>query len=107
MVYGDAWFNAVVYGAAQRDLGALFLGRSIDWDIGHTSGLGLPRIDEWMDECQGALHSSKFELRVERHLIRVKEQDTRRTTLGYPYRFLNMPLRLTHASVTFQSCILL
>lgn len=97
----------MVYGAAQRDLGALLLGIPIDWDIGHTSGLGLPRIDEWMDERHGALHSLKIDLRFEHHLIRVREQGTRRTTLGNPYGFLITPFGLTHASVTFQSNILL
>lgn len=88
-------------GVAQQDLGALLLRRPIDWDIKRTSELGLTKIDEWTNERQGALHSSKIDLQLEYHLIRVEEHDTCRTTLGYPYGFLIMPLGLTHTSITF------
>lgn len=54
-----------------------------------------------MDEHHGALNSLDFDLRLEHHLIIVREQDTHMKTCGYPYGFLIMPLGLTHASVTF------
>ena len=57
------------------------------------------------DELHGALYSSKIDLRLEYHQIRINEHDTHRVTLRHIYEFLAIPLGLNNTSGTYQSCI--
>lgn len=52
----DAWLYAMVHGTTQQNLGALLPRKPDDWDVRHTMGSSLPKIEEWTYEHHGALH---------------------------------------------------
>jgi hypothetical protein len=79
-------------------------GRPPDRVLEHTIELRLPRIGEWMGEPQGETYPLMIDLHLGYHQMRAREQDTHRSASRLHYDFLVMPLGLTNALVTFQSC---
>jgi len=79
-------------------------GRPHDRVLKHNTELRLPGIDEWMGEPQGEAYPSMIDLYLGYRQMRDIEQDTHKFSFRLHYDFLFMPLGLTNALVTFQSC---
>ena len=64
----------------------------------------LPRIDDLFDQLLGASVFSKIDLRLEYHLLKIRELDVSKTTFKIRYdhyEFLVMPIGLTNAPAAF------
>jgi hypothetical protein len=64
----------------------------------------LPRIDELLDQLQGASIFSKIDIRSSYHKVRVKEEDIPKMMFQTPYEhyeFLVTSFKLTNAPVIF------
>jgi hypothetical protein len=79
-------------------------GRPPDRDLEHTLDLRLPKTDEWMGEPRGASYTLMVDLHPGYQQMRAREPDSHRSVPEYHQGFLVMPLGLTNASITLQSC---
>jgi hypothetical protein len=79
-------------------------GRPPDRVLRHTIELWLPRISEWMGEPQGEAYPSMIDLHLGCQQMRAREQDSHRFASRLHYDLLVIPLGLTNALVTVQSC---
>jgi hypothetical protein len=94
----------MVYDAMQWVLGTFPSRIPLDRDFKHIIEFGSPKIDEWMDEIHGEAYSLDIYLRLEYHYSRDREQDILRIDLICYFESLVIPLGLTKAPATFQSC---
>jgi hypothetical protein len=94
----------MVYGGVQWDFGMFPLGRPPNKNFRHIVEFGSPMIDEGMGELHGEEYSSEIDLRLGYPQNRDKEQDTRKIALRCYLESLVIPLGLTKAPDTFQSC---
>jgi hypothetical protein len=95
---------SLALGSVQWSCGVFPPGRPPDRVLEHTIELRLPRIGEWMGEPQGATYPLMIDLHLGYHQMRVREQDSHRSASRLHYDLLVIPLGLTNALVTFQSC---
>jgi hypothetical protein len=104
MVCNNIQGYTLAHGGVQWSFEAFPPWRPPDRDLEHTIEFGLPRINEGMGELQRVVYPSMIDLHLEYHQMRNKEQDSHKSASRLHYDFLVMPLGLTNALVTFQSC---
>jgi hypothetical protein len=95
---------SLAHGSVQWIFWLFLPGRPPDKVIKNTIELRLPKIGEWMGEPQEEGYLSMINLHLGYHHMRAKEKDTHRYASRLHYEFMVMPLGLTNALVTFQSC---
>lgn len=104
MVSSSMHESSLAYISVQWSFGAFPLRKPPNRDLEHTIDLRLPRIGKRMGEPHRVAYTSISDLHWGCQQMRAREQVIHRVVPKYYQGFLVMPLGLTNASVTLQSC---